>query len=224
MTKKTLRRIMLWSSLLIVLVVIGYFGIKIYSDYVEPYLMTKKYSLDELKELTDDKKIIEEVTGLEIREFTEDEKNAIEKGESDEGKVMEEIINEAYKTAGKPADKDSIIAKHLSELYSLQSYYTGVIEGMIVEIKTYYYDLRIKHKFDKETSIAKTSNKYMALVKAKEAECDGKVNNVISRLKNELSKNKFDTSIISTIKERYNQEKQSKRAYYMKLLMSGRNK
>lgn len=224
MTKKTLRRIMIWSSILIIFTVLGYFGIKIYNNYVEPFLMAKKYSLEELKELTDDKKIIEEVIGLEIREFTDEEKEAIEKGESNEGAVMEEIIKEAYETTGTVADKDSIIAKYLSELYSLQSYYTGVIEGMIVEIKTYYYDLRIKHKFDKETSIAKTSNKYMAAVKAKEAECDSRVNSIISRLKNELTKNKFDTSVISTIKERYNAEKQSKRAYYMKLLMSGRNK
>ena len=64
----------------------------------------------------------------------------------------------------------------------------------------------------------------MPAIQAKEAECDSRVNSIISRLKNELTKNKFDTSVISTIKERYNDEKQSKRAYYMKLLMSGRNK
>ena len=70
MTKKTLRRIMIWSSVVIILVVAGYYGIKIYKEYVEPYLIAQKYTIEELKEMTDDKKIIEEFTrNLNNREF-----------------------------------------------------------------------------------------------------------------------------------------------------------
>lgn len=223
MKKKT---IIILSVILILLVALGIFGYNVYKNYISPILEARSLSIEELKEKTDDKKIIEDITGLEIRDLTDEEKEQIEKGEKTESEIMEELIKDAAKENGgksssdkkAPADASAITAKYLSELYALQAKYTGIIEGLIPEIRAYYYDLRDVKKYDVESAVTATSKAYLGRITGAEAECDAKVNSIISRMEKELKANGHSTAITSTVKSRYESEKASKRAYYFKLL------
>ncbi len=209
------------SVVLIIVIGLSYFGYGIYKSYVKPYITSTKYTTEELKkEATDDKKTIEEATGLILRELNEDEKEAIEKGEITESEVMEKIIKEAAEN--KPAKKgnpDTISAKYLSEIYALQGKYTAIIEGLISEVRAYYLDLRKNKKYKKEDAIAATTKIYMPKVEGYEAECDGKIKDILAKLERELKANNCDTAIIGKIKTAYENEKEMKSAYYIKLLM-----
>jgi len=280
------KKIIILSILGILLIALGISGYNLWNNYISPVITATKLTEEELKEATDDKKLIEDITGLKLREMTEEEKAAIESGEKQEGEVMEQILKEAmdekiketsdtvisaegneekkkdsetssdkpssdktksesakdkasdssgksssedksttstanppYKKPAATTDSSIITAKYLGELYSLQSTYSGIVAGMIPQIKSYYYNLRKVQKYDRESAIAATSKAYLGKVNATEAECDSKVNGVISRMEKELKANGHSTEIISTVKSRYAAEKKSKRAYYVKLLM-----
>lgn len=208
------------SVVLVMVIGLSYLGYGLYKSYVKPYIISTKYTAEELeKEATDDKKTIEAATGLTLREMSEEEKAAIEKGEITESEVMEQIIKDAAEN--KPVKKgnpDAISAKYLSEIYALQGKYTGAIENLITEIRAHYYSLRIDKKYKVDDAISATTKIYMPKIEAYEAECDGKIKNILARLEKELKANNCDTSIVGKIKQGYEKEKEIKSAYYIKLL------
>ncbi len=217
-----MKKIIIWSVTGVILISLLIGGYILWDNYGQAVIMAMKFSEEELKEKSDSKKIIEDVTGLEIREMTEEEKAALEKGEKNEGEIMEQIIKDASKKENLKT-ADVITAKYLGEIYSLQSEYTGIVEGIIYEIREYYYYLRDVEKYKKEAAMSAASNKFSPVISSNEIACDGKLEGILSRMKTELTNNKCDTSIISTIRTKYKEEKDSKKAYYLKLLIAKRH-
>ena len=216
-----MKKLIIWLIVIGIFLAAAIFGYGIYKSYIKPYLTSMKYSTETLKEeATDNKAIIEDLTGLKLRELTDEEKLAIEKGEMSESEIMEQIIKEASKNIPvKKGNPDAIAAKYLSEIYALQSKYTAIIEGVIPEVRAYYLDLRKNKKYKKEEAVISTTKIYMPKIEGYESECDSKVKDVLSRLEKELKKNNCDTEIIGRIKSSYEKEKEKKSAYYMKLLL-----
>lgn len=217
-----MKKIIIWSVVAVILISLGIGGYILWDNYGEAVIMALKLSEEELKEKSDSRRIIEDVTGLEIRELTDEEKAALEKGEKNEGEIMEQIIKDASKKENLKT-VDAITAKYLGEVYALQSEYTGIVEGIIADIREYYYYLRKTEKYEKSAAMAAVSSKFTPVVSQNESVCDGKLEGILSRMKAELSQNKCDTSIISTIRAKYKEEKDSKKAYYMKLLIAKPN-
>lgn len=213
-----MKKIIIWSLVILILAALGFFGFRIWDNYVEPYLIATKHSEEELRQQTDNKKIIQDVTGLELREMTEEEKEAVKRGEKTESEIMEQIIKEALQHQNLEA-ADAITAKYLGEIYALQSQYTGIVEGIIPQIKEYYYNLRNVEKYEKQAAITAATQKYMPQINSYESECDAKIEDILKRLEKELKDNSCDTSIVSVIKSKYSEEKDLKQAYYIKLLL-----
>lgn len=125
--------------------------------------------------------------------------------------------NTAPEEGSKPSeqasvDKDSVISKHMAELYRLQNEYTARAEATISQGASYYESL----KKEKGAAAARTSTitKFTPIVRGMESECDAKVDAVISALTNDLKKIGADTSIVNAIKTSYESEKQLKLSYY----------
>lgn len=220
MSKKKKIVVIVLVILAVFLSVGGYFGYKIYNDYVDPILTAMNSSEEEIKENADTRKKLEEKSGIEVRELTEEEKEAVESGEKTEEEVVEEIIKEAVPQG----NEGEIKAKYLSKIYALEGEYNGKLEAAAYSAKTMYYDLRIFEKLSKDVAIKQTTEKYQPIVTAYEAECDAKINALTSEMEAELKKYGFSTQIVKDIKSTYANEKKNKRTYYMKIIMSGIDK
>ena len=220
MSKKKKILIITLICIFCVLSVGGYFGYKLWTEYVEPIMLAMKTSEEVLKENADTKKKIEEKAGIEMRELTEEEKEAVESGETTEEEVVEEIIKESVPQG----DEGEIKAKYLAKIYALESEYSGKLTEAAYAAKTMYYDLRIFSKVPKDDAIKQTTAKYQPIINQYEADCDARVNEITREMEKELKKYGFSTKIVSDVKSTYTAEKKNKRAYYVKILMSGIDK
>lgn len=117
---------------------------------------------------------------------------------------------------GNTVTAESIISKYVSELYMLESKYISAIEGIVASAKS---EAKSKGLTKKDTSqLLSIGAKYTGNINSLEASCDAEVENVITNLTRDLNRLGADTSIISTIRTAYANEKSLKRAYYMNMV------
>jgi len=112
----------------------------------------------------------------------------------------------------KLTDKDAVISYYMTELYKLQNEYTARAETTISQGASYYESLK-KHPQDAEAR-AQTIKHFTPIVRGIESECDEKINMLMKNMENELKKIGADTSIVSTVRTAYENEKQLKMSYY----------
>ena len=167
-----------------------------------------------------------------VREMTPEEKKQVENGEKTVTEVYSEIFTELEKgtvensrgeipeklPSGSVSQKDAIIAKYMAQLYNLQSEYSARAESTISQGDRYYESIK-SHPQD-ATARAKTIAHFTPIVRSVEAECDGKVENVIANLEKELKTIGANTDIIGTIRTTYAKEKQLKLSYYSNKYLS----
>ena len=127
---------------------------------------------------------------------------------SEKTKASEKSSNSETKVTS----KDEIVVRYMNELYSLQSEYTAKAEVTIKE-GAHYYETQKDIK-DKTAARADTISHFTPKVRALEAECDKRVETIITNMKNELQGIGADIGIINSIRETYATEKQLKLSYY----------
>ena len=166
------------------------------------------------------------------RDLTEEEAKALEEGNISEeeaieislGKTtLEEKIKNPQQTSQKPkpqkpqandttktTDKTSDL---IAQLYVLKSSFLSRLSGLEAQGNAEYDNTPKEQRTAdwKASMISKYTNKIATM----EAECDAKVEAVISQIKAEITKNGGDMSIINTIRTTYENEKQIKKAQYM---------
>ncbi len=117
-------------------------------------------------------------------------------------------------TQSKPSQSsDAIIANAVSELYALQSQYTAGLEGLVGRVKVYYNQQK---KENPSSARSNTIAHFSGEVASMESECDSKVENLLKRLTNQLNEIGADTSVVSTLRSAYEDEKSSQMAAYVK--------
>ena len=165
-----------------------------------------------------------------LRDMTPEEKTQVEKGEvsvtdiytkmfeekQEEVKITAESnpppdIKKSKDESPKPS-KDEIVSKYMIQLYTLQSEFTAKAETTIMQGESYYLNLRKTQ--DKTVAMANTIKHFTPIVRSVEANCDSKVENVITNLENELRDAKENTDITVAIRNTYKNEKQLKLSYY----------
>lgn len=226
--------------LLIVLIAIGALAFK-HRKYISAFIEAKYSSSEQIKEkiAQNDEKLKKELEGYMpdmYREYTEDEKAQIESGEVSEKEIMAKIISENLSAEDKESGKkvtdntpqktpepekpsaDKIIAGYVSQMYSLEGKYVGGIEGVISRAHAEYVKTA-EHEKD-TAAMAAVGAKYIGEIYALESSCDGEVESILANLRSELEAIGADTSVVSTMREAYNNEKQLKRSYYMGLYMN----
>jgi len=197
---------------------------------IEGIVIGVKENQDEIIRRREDNQsqLIKDVNSLlddPLREMTEEEKTKVQEGEMSVTEVYQQMFEEKkaeLKTAegSKPtpqkadnsAKKDEIVSRYMSELYQLQNEFTAKAEATIAEGANYYESINA-HPQD-PVARANTIKKFTPVVRGIEKDCDGKVENVIARLKSELESIGADTSITETIRKTYANEKQLKLSYY----------
>lgn len=120
-------------------------------------------------------------------------------------------------TSTKKENKSApIIKRYTAELYSMKAYYIGQLSQIESRAKNEYDSMtqREKDTLSKASFIAKYAGYATTLM----VECDGKVNSLLSSMKQELTDAGQDTAVISTIRQAYESEKAARKAYYLNMV------
>lgn len=210
-------------------------------DNISALIKSVNYSDEELNKMMEENKkkleteISEKYPGVVV-EFTEEEEKEImsgevtpeeiinkkvaelEKKQADEkngGSASENSKNDAAKNKN-DKNTEEAINKKIIEFYSLKAYYLGRLGQLEAGVKADYAALpESKRNLVGKKELA---SKYMSAATSLMSQCDAKVSALLSELENEIKANGGDTSVISTIKSAYENEKNLKKAYYMSKL------
>lgn len=196
---------------------------------IEAVYMVFKYDSDELLEKMNEKQAegtqtIASYFSDGLREYTPDEKAAIDSGETTQTQVIAKILDEKSKQiesgeqtgyASTVSVQEKIISKYASKMYALEGEYLGGIESIMGAAFNYYKSIATKNNDSSAalTAAAEYSGKLYSL----ESACDAEVETLLSEMKTELLQNGCDTSAVSAMRKAYEAEKASKRAYYLSL-------
>lgn len=193
-----------------------------------------------------DKKITQaaqKVDGVTVRDLTDEEKQALRKGELDREELLERLTTEETEEAGGtiPADdsdqavsepavsipsaepsavnqedtNQKKLSKYLAEIYLMKAEYTAWLEDK--------YDEAIEEYTALEESERTTTAKYnigmrcMNEALEKEKECDARMADIEKKILALLTEMGEDTSLVDDIQTAYEEEKELKKAYYLGL-------
>ncbi len=212
--------------LAVILAIAG--GVTIWQwDNISSVMYFMKYSKEELETMQgeNDEKLNSAVAGLNVipRELTDEEREALENGTITEqdaveislgtSTLAEKITEKTTGQASASQQKTDRVSELIAQLYVLKSSFISKLDGLAAQATAEYKNTP---KEERTSSWAGTKiSKYTGLATGLEAECDAKVEAIISELKTELKKSGGDMSIINTIRSTYDSEKQIKKAYYL---------
>ncbi len=110
-------------------------------------------------------------------------------------------------------------ARCIAKLYVIKSRFTEQLTALEEQIFQEYKDLPKDQQIpDNRKSVA---IKYVSRVAEMEKTCDAEVEELLSELKQTLEAEGKDTSIITTLKKAYNEEKSLKKAFYLNVYTNG---
>lgn len=174
----------------------------------------EKYNVDEVLSKEDEEKIISgEITVEEAVEKIKQE--TAEKAEPE--KKTENIGGTSPVQSGTSAEAEAKTEKAVSdkviEFYSLKAYYLGQLGQLEAKVKADYSAL----PKEKQNLVGKQeiAAKYMSAASALLNQCDAKMSELTSALEKEIKAAGGDTSVVSTIKKMYENEKNLKKSYYI---------
>ena len=176
------------------------------------------YSEEELHRMQEENdKIISEITGqisdIDVSRLPEEARELLQKGELSEETAVAiltgKITWEEYKeTQQVPADTTTYSPGYtndiIAQIYVLRSSYTGKLDSLVSQAWGEY----------RSGGISKTDliSKYVGIGYGLEAECDGKMEALLSQLSDALAFRGEDLSLVDTIRRTYQSEKSIKKA------------
>ena len=113
---------------------------------------------------------------------------------------------------GSHAGYDPVLTSMVGEVYGLEARYTGKLNGLLAQAKGEYLALSPSEQESQKNHLI---SKYAGKAGAMETECDGKMNNVLSRMQSHLKKTGGDTAIVKEIRATYNNKKAMAKSYYI---------
>lgn len=237
--KKAARAILIVFLVIIIALIIA---VVLNRDYINIFITSITNNSETIKEKEKDTNdtLINELNNYldeKLREPTDDENLQVENGELDVVdlyyNIIRERIDEEYwynidtkeMTVKEPdeetseeekhlySQKDTIVSKYVTQLYTLQSAYSSKIEQIISQAISYYNDLRATQ--DQVAARANTIAHFTSTAASLEGECDDAFEQIIKEFDKELKNAGEDTSILKTMRKAYEDEKQLKMSYYI---------
>lgn len=174
------------------------------------------YSGEDLQKMqTENETLINEiyhqVSQVDLSRLPEEAKELLEKGELSEETAVAvltgKITWEDYKMQKKPVGEtaaSSRVDDIIAQIYVLRSTYVGKLDSLVVQAWGEYRS----GKISKSDLIAK----YVGIGYSLEAECNGKIEGLLSELSKELSRTGEDMSLVDAVRRTYYSEKSIKKA------------
>ncbi len=136
-------------------------------------------------------------------------------GQTNSQQTAPQQTNPANASAAQSSDQ--MIAGAVSKLYELQAQYTSQLDGLVGRAKAYYHEQKAQN--GSAAAKSSTAAKFSGEVASMENSCDAKVEAVINDLTQQLKSVGADTSITSTLRSAYQNEKSIQRAAYVNKYM-----
>lgn len=177
----------------------------------------KEYGIETVRPLTD-----EEAAKLHSGELTEEEAISLVLGQSDSGASSETQGNTSGDNSAEKnsldeetlKEKNAEIAQLIGKVYVLKAKFTGDLNAVESWVHSEYKKLTAEEK--KSTSAkVKIGREAYSRALALEADCDAQMEEILGRLTVLLEETGQSTSLVTEIREAYENEKTVKISYYM---------
>lgn len=137
-------------------------------------------------------------------------RNDSSKGQQSDANQTDNSANNG--NSSNKSDADDKASAYVAQMYVLRSNFCSRLDSIYSQAVSYYNGIS-GEKPDK-ASVAK---KFYSSASALEKECDAEVETILSELKSTLESSGQDTSMVSKIREYYNNEKSIKKAQYINM-------
>ena len=162
------------------------------------------------------------VEGIEVRELTEDERQALKSGDLNSTELLERITNSTTTGVGngdpnvtKEQDYDAELAELIGQIYILEASFSGAVDGLINSAISEYQSLPPEmHTNAKKWEIGL---KYLGVASSMEGSCDSQMASLLSKIESNLMASGKDTALLGDIKNAYQNEKTLTKNYYLSL-------
>jgi len=216
-------------SILALLVVIVCLITIVQWDNIKALYIAKTHSSQEIEEMLDKNSDIRKkaVSGLPVRELTEEEQEEIKSGKLGSEEALDRILdnsenvenNEDLENSGTQQsaeeDYDAELAKLVGQIYVLESTYSGTVDSLVSNAIAEYKALPPEQHTDaNKWDIAV---KYLGQAYAMESSCDQQMATILSQIEGVLVKSGGDLSFVDQIKSAYESEKILQKDYYLSL-------
>ncbi len=177
------------------------------------------YSAEDLEKMREEndrliRELCEEISQVDLSLLPEEAQKLLQSGELSEEKAVAVLTGQITWEEAKEDISAPVEAPHenqvsrvddiIAQIYVLRSGYVGKLDGLVTQAYREY----------KKGGITKQDliNRYVSVGYGLEAECDGKMEALLSDLTNELSRTGGDLSLVDTVRQTYYSEKSIKKA------------
>lgn len=181
-----------------------------------------------------------QLPGVAVRDLTPEEQEKLSTGELSSEDALLAILNPSDASVetpppeqssspqisapepSKPAQEslpsktvDAELSKLIAQIYVLKASYVGQLDSLRSKAIAEYNALPIEARTDSaKLSIGRS---YLGIASGLEGSCDAKMGAITSQIKAFLKKSGGDVSLVGKIQQSYENEKASKKAYYLSL-------
>ena len=221
-----MKRFKIKAALVVVLcMLILVTGVTIWQyDNISVVIKAFRYSEDEITEMMNANKekleneLAEKIPEM-VSDFSPEDEAKIMSGEmsiEEAVKKKEAELEENKKALVSNSKTNEIVSKKIIEFYSLKAFYLGQLGQLEAKVVADYSALPT----EKKNLVGKkeVADRYMSTATSLLAQCDAKVDSLLKELEQDIKKAGGDLSVISTIRNHYESEKNLKKAYYMSKL------
>ena len=218
------------AMIVILVIIVVAAGITVWQyDNINAAIKAFSYSQNEISEMMSENKEkleneLKEKLPEMVSDFSPEDEKKIMTGEMtiEEAIKKKEIeLEEKLKTEKKQNNEankktNEIVSKKVIEFYSLKAYYLGQLGQLEAKVIADYSKLPA----EKKNLVGKKeiAGKYLSVATGLLNQCDAKVDSLLKELEKDIKAVGGDLSVISTIKNHYENEKNLKKAYYMSKL------
>ena len=213
------------AALILIFCIVIIAGVVIWQyDNISAVIKAFYYSENEISEMMHlnkqklESELLEKIPEM-VSDFSSEDEAKIMSGQmsiEDAVKKKEEELKENIKGLSTDAKTNKIVSKKIIEFYSLKAYYLGQLGQLETKVIADYSAL----SDEKKNLVGKKeiAGKYISVATSLLAQCDAKVDSLLKELEKDIKMVGGDLSIITTIKNHYENEKNLKKAYYMSKL------
>lgn len=160
------------------------------------------------------------ILDIELTPLTDEEKQALEEGKITEDDARKIIMGQMVYLDGKAVENNGSkaaaadkSAEIISQIYVLEASYKSQLKSIEHDMLVSYNQLPSSEKTT--VNKYKLANSAMSQGTALKAECDAKMEALLSQLEQNLKECGKDTAIVSQIRSAYANEKNTVQAYYL---------
>ncbi|MBP8641130.1 MAG: hypothetical protein KBI01_09605 [Oscillospiraceae bacterium] len=197
-------------------------------DNIKAIYVAKTHTSEEIEAMIDKNNELskEAVSDLDVRELTDQEREALENGELDSDEALNRILETEKNTSFEEADDTSTESKPerdykaelsslIGQVYILEATFSGALDNLVSSAVAEYKALPAEQHTDaKKWEIGM---KYLGTAASMEANCDQQMEAILSQIKSVLTASGDDLELLDQIKSAYRNEKILKKDYYLSL-------